>query len=106
MRWRWATIGLVILACGGERPEAAPPAEEWVTIEGVDFPAALARAPSEIVESYVFAAHHPEVLRYMPCYCQCENAPFHHVSNYDCFVDQIKRDGPRPRVEIDPMGFS
>lgn len=33
---------------------------------------------------YEFAARHPEVLQYMPCYCGCEAVG--HVSNHDCFV--------------------
>jgi hypothetical protein len=78
---------------------------DWVTIEGVDFPAAMTEAPPEVQEAYVFAAQHPEVLEYMPCYCGCGvNEPFH-KSNYECFVDQIDRSGERPRVDIDQMGF-
>ena len=83
---------------------------EYVTIQGVDFPEPVARAAPEIQEAYIFAAKHPEILRYMPCYCGCENEspPHHppaHASNYDCFVDQIDRSGERPRVDIDAMGF-
>lgn len=101
---------LAAIACGGQpsgdrapRPGAAT--EEWVTIEGIQFPAAMAEAPDEVIEAYVFAAKHPEVLRYMPCYCGCENPRFAHDSNYDCFVDAIDRGGEVPRVEPDPMGY-
>ena len=107
-----AVIPLVLAACGGgaepastgaqTRPATADP---WITIEGVQFPAAFAEAPAEIVESYVFAAKHPEVLRYMPCYCGCERETPPHDSNYDCFIDAIDRSGPLPRVAPDPMGF-
>ena len=108
----------VLLACGRDDPEAsrfedlarAQEQGDFVTIEGVDFPAPVARAAPEVQEAYIFAAKHPEVLRYMPCYCGCEREvpPHHtpaHASNYDCFVDQIDRSGERPRVDIDAMGF-
>ena len=103
---------LVLAACGGDRgpsrdPVPGGPAESrWVTIEGVQFPADFAEAPAEIVEVYVFAARHPEVLRYMPCYCGCERDSPPHRSNYDCFVNAIDRTGPTPRVDPDPMGFT
>jgi hypothetical protein len=85
--------------------QAAPAQDEWVTIEGVDFPLRMARAPAEVQEAYVFAAKHPEVLQYMPCYCGCEREHPPHQANIDCFVDQIDRSGERPRITIDPMGF-
>jgi len=37
-----------------------------------------------IQQVYEFAARHPEVLQYMPCYCGCERAG--HGSNHECFV--------------------
>jgi hypothetical protein len=59
-----------------------------------------------IIEAYVFAAKHPEVLHYIPCYCGCERPEFHHESNYDCFIDGIDDSGEVPRVSPDAMGFS
>lgn len=48
--------------------------------------------PSEVIRSaYEFAAAHPEVLDYVPCFCGCEN--FGHRSNHDCFVDHRSADG-------------
>lgn len=101
-------LALALLACGGDDRAGSPaPASEagWVTIDGIEFPAAMAEAPREVVEAYVFAARHPEVLRYMPCYCGCEAPRFAHMNNYDCFVDAIDSTGPVPRVDPDPMGF-
>ncbi len=105
----------LLFACGdrGRQAENAEPTEvalatqedPWVTIDGVDFPARMADAPADVQEAYVFAAKHPEVLQYMPCYCGCEQESPPHQSNLDCFVDQIDRTGPRPRVMIDRMGF-
>ena len=112
-------LALTLAACGGRQGDAAEtgsPAPldaaageaatgDWVTIDGVDFPERMAKAPPEIQEAYVFAAKHPEVLLHMPCYCGCEQGRPPHISNYDCFVDQIDRSGERPRVDIDDMGF-
>lgn len=109
-------LALPLAACGnrsGDAAQRATPApleqasvqQDWVTIDGVDFPARMARAPAEVREAYVFAAKHPEVLHYMPCYCGCQHQTPPHASNYDCFVDQIDRSGERPRVAIDEMGF-
>ena len=35
---------------------------------------------------HTFAAQHPEVLDYVPCFCGCENAG--HRGNTDCFVQR------------------
>ena len=41
--------------------------------------------PPQVVGAvYEFAARHPEVLRYVPCFCGCENDG--HRANHDCFV--------------------
>lgn len=41
--------------------------------------------PVETVEAvYRFAAEHPEVLSYIPCYCGCDRQG--HQGNDDCFV--------------------
>jgi hypothetical protein len=37
-----------------------------------------------VQEAYEFAARHPEVLQYIPCYCGCERIG--HRGNHDCFV--------------------
>lgn len=113
-----ASIGLssiMALACGNGSDEASynPPAfayapadTQWVVIEGVEFPAGMETADAEILEAYVFAAQHPEVLRYMPCYCGCEHPRSAHTSNYDCFVDIVDVSRDVPRVTPDLMGFS
>lgn len=40
---------------------------------------------------YEFAARHPEVLQYVPCYCGCERAG--HNGNHDCFVKSRAANG-------------
>jgi hypothetical protein len=107
-------FSIVALACG-ESDQAsntlpafayAPADTQWVTIDGIEFPQGIDAAHPEIIEAYLFAAKHPEVLRYMPCYCGCEDPRSAHESNYDCFVDIIDRTGTVPRVSPDPMGFA
>lgn len=50
-----------------------------------------ARPVSVIRATYEFAARHPEVLNYMPCFCGCERAG--HGSNHDCFIGARDRNG-------------
>ncbi len=41
--------------------------------------------PNEVVEAaFVFAAEHPEVASYVPCFCGCQQSG--HRGNADCFV--------------------
>jgi ABC-type nickel/cobalt efflux system permease component RcnA len=49
---------------------------------------------------YAFAARHPEVLQYAPCYCGCESGGHHNA--HDCFV---KGRAPNGRPQWDGMGF-
>jgi len=35
-------------------------------------------------ETYLFAARHPEVMKYVPCFCGCGRLG--HKDNHDCFV--------------------
>ncbi len=53
--------------------------------------AVMARSPEATRDAYAFAARHPEVLRYVPCFCGCERNG--HGSNHDCFVSGRTREG-------------
>lgn len=59
--------------------------------------------PMEVVKAtYEFAARHPEVLQYVPCYCGCDRSAGHR-GNHDCFV---KRRGADGRIlEWDSHGY-
>ncbi len=115
---RWGAIAALVAgvhACGNEGDEVpegvapwafAPADTQWVNLDGVEFPAEMEEADPEILEAYVFAAKHPEVLRYMPCYCGCEHPRTAHENNYDCFIDIIDQSREVPRVSPDAMGFS
>ena len=48
--------------------------------------------PREVVAAaYQFAAEHPEILSYVPCFCGCERAG--HTGNSDCFVKSRAANG-------------
>jgi hypothetical protein len=51
----------------------------------------LARSPEVITATYRFAAEHPEVLSYIPCFCGCERSG--HRDNEDCFVQKRAANG-------------
>jgi hypothetical protein len=59
------------------------------------------RPPDVVRAAYVFAAEHPEILSYVPCFCGCERSG--HKGNEDCFV--AKRDGAGDVVEWEPHGL-
>jgi hypothetical protein len=44
----------------------------------------MARSPEVVRAAYKFAAEHPEVMSYVPCFCGCERMG--HRGNEDCFV--------------------
>jgi hypothetical protein len=49
------------------------------------FPGYPMPRPTEVVQAaYRFAAEHPEILSYVPCFCGCERSG--HRGNEDCFV--------------------
>ena len=63
------------------------------------FPAV--RPPQVIRAVYEFAARHPEVLRYVPCYCGCERNG--HIGNDDCFIASRDAHG---NVTWEPHGMT
>ena len=59
--------------------------------------------PVEVVGAvYKFAAEHPEVLGYVPCYCGCERSG--HRGNDDCFVTRRAANGDV--TEWEPHGMT
>jgi len=58
--------------------------------------------PIEMVRAvFTFAARHPEILHYVPCFCGCQHAG--HQNNDDCFIASREASG-RPRW--DPHGMT
>jgi hypothetical protein len=49
------------------------------------------RSAEVITAAYQFAAEHPEILSYVPCFCGCERAG--HQGNHDCFVKARAENG-------------
>lgn len=49
------------------------------------------RSHEVITAAYRFAADHPEILSYVPCFCGCERSG--HGANHDCFVKQRAENG-------------
>jgi hypothetical protein len=59
------------------------------------------RAPEVVAAAFDFAAEHPEVLAYVPCFCGCEMGG--HRGNEDCFVK--RRDASGDFVEWEEHGL-
>jgi hypothetical protein len=58
--------------------------------------------PMDVVRAtYDFAAQHPEILKYVPCYCGCGSQG--HKANESCFV--ARRDAQGNVLEWDTHGF-
>lgn len=49
------------------------------------------RSTEVVTAAYQFAAEHPEIASYVPCFCGCENAG--HQGNTDCFVKSRAANG-------------
>lgn len=59
--------------------------------------------PRPVVQQvYEFAARHPEVLEYIPCYCGCERMG--HKANDECFVKSRAANGRVTEWEAHGMG--
>ena len=61
----------------------------------------LPRSPEVVQAVYTFAARHPEVLHYVPCFCGCQRSG--HSDNDDCFIKGRDAQG-RPEWEAHGMG--
>lgn len=58
--------------------------------------------PMDVTKAtYDFAAQHPEILKYVPCYCGCGSQG--HKANESCFV--ARRDAKGNVLEWDTHGF-
>jgi hypothetical protein len=61
----------------------------------------LPRSPEVVRAVFTFAARHPEVLHYVPCFCGCQRSG--HKDNDDCFIKSRDANG-RPEWESHGMG--
>jgi len=62
------------------------------TLPPIPFQGYAPPRPHEVVTAaYQFAAEHPEILSYVPCFCGCERSG--HTGNSDCFVKSRAANG-------------
>ena len=80
-------------ALGPHKQANLPP----IPFRGYDPP----RPPAVVTAAFHFAAEHPEVLSYVPCFCGCERGG--HRGNHDCFVRS--RDAKGDVVEWEEHGL-
>ncbi len=82
--------GQVPASSSARAPDPAPAAADLKphpqeNLPPLQFPGYPMPRPPEVVSAvYKFAAEHPEVLTYVPCFCGCEHSG--HRGNEDCFV--------------------
>ena len=60
------------------------------------------RSMAVVQQVYEFAARHPEVLHYVPCYCGCERVG--HTANHSCFVKSRAADGRVTEWDVHGIG--
>lgn len=58
------------------------------------------RPPDVVTAAYQFAAEHPEISSYVPCFCGCQQGG--HKGNHDCFVRSRAANGDV--LEWEPHG--
>ena len=89
------------VAFAKQAPKAASQAKKY-SVPPLPTVGFAAVRPMDIVRAtYDFAAQHPEVLKYVPCYCGCGAQG--HKANESCFV--ARRDVKGNVVEWDTHGF-
>jgi hypothetical protein len=78
-----AQMDPAVVARAAELAKFGP--REQANLPPIPFQGYAPPRPAEVITAaYEFAAEHPEILSYVPCYCGCENAG--HKGNHDCFV--------------------
>jgi hypothetical protein len=96
-----------VYAQAAKTPAKAQPASPAAAAKQVTMPPfpgagyAGARPMNVAHAAYRFAAEHPEILKFVPCYCGCESTG--HTGNETCFVK--RRDTAGNVTEWDPHGY-
>ncbi len=97
-----AVAGLVIAGLGaaflfsGDGPSqgtvrVSSSGDRFETVAAGVMPSFARRATGKVRKTYRYAAAHPEVLQYIPCFCGCGNIGHRH--NGDCYVKERFADG-------------
>jgi hypothetical protein len=81
---------VAILAVSATAQSTKPSNLPVLHLPAID-PRLLPRPPEVIQAVYRYAAEHPEVLRYVPCFCGCNEMG--HRSSEDCFVKRRSNNG-------------
>jgi len=81
-----------IAALGPHKQSSYPP----IPFQGYAPP----RPPEVVTAAFQFAAEHPEVASYVPCFCGCQQGG--HKGNHDCFVRSRAANGDV--IEWEPHG--
>ena len=104
-RSRWLVISAAMLAAAGvvvalmtlsdqgastEGSRRRAPGDRYETIAADQLPS-FAKGNPKAEQAYRYAAAHPEVLQYIPCYCGCGNIGHRH--NGDCYIQDRLEDG-------------
>lgn len=92
-----------VLAQGPAKKAPAPSkAAQTITMPPLPNPGFQPGRPLDQARAvYDFAAKHPEILKFVPCYCGCETTG--HPHNESCFVKQ--RDARGNVLEWDMHGY-
>ncbi len=78
-------------APGGAQLRRTPNGDLLETVPKGGIPSFAQRAGPQVQETYRYAAGNGETLRYIPCFCGCQNVG--HRSNEDCYVTERHPDG-------------
>jgi len=54
-------------------------------------PKEVKSSPTVVRQAYQFAAANPDLLKYVPCYCGCDDIG--HTSNYACYISGVDANG-------------
>jgi hypothetical protein len=80
------------LARNAAAEQTSPRPQPQAKLPPLELPAYQLPRPHQVVRAtYQFAAEHPEVLSYVPCFCGCEQHG--HKGSADCFVKSRARNG-------------
>ena len=105
-RYSWVNLvlaGLVVAGLGaalflsgdggssGVSPQITFSGDRFETVSAGELPAFAKGAGLKTQETYRYAAAHPDVLQYIPCFCGCRNSGHRHNGN--CYVQERYDDG-------------
>lgn len=69
-----------------------PASEPNGDLDRVVWPDYVLDAGAEVKALYEFQVTHGELMRYMPCFCNCGRTA-EHRNNRDCYIQRVNRDG-------------